>query len=133
MFLALGIGLLGVLLLALGLFCFFRDRRDLPYFSEMGEGVVVGFTESDDEGFVRPRVQFVQGTVTVNITGDVGSNPPGYRVGQRVPVRYPPGKPRLAILADFRHLHLSTVGLIFFGAVSVAVAILLLVLLRTVR
>ena len=69
----LGFGLVGALFLGLGLFCFFRNRRLLPHFSEVGEGVVSGFTESDDEGFVRPRVRFVRGKVTVTITGAVGS------------------------------------------------------------
>ena len=73
--LALGFGLFGALCLGLGLYCFFRDRRLLRQFSEVGEGVVSGFTESDDEGFVRPRVLFVHGRVTVTLTGSVGSNP----------------------------------------------------------
>lgn len=90
MILALGIGLFGVLLLGLGLFCFFRGRRLLRHFSEVGEGVVSGFTEPDEEGFVCLRVEFVHSGGTVAITGAVGSNPPAYRVGQRVPVRHPP-------------------------------------------
>lgn len=126
--LALGTGLFGALLLGFGLFCFFRDRRTLPLYSEVGEGTVSGSTETDDEGFVRPRVLFVHGRVKVTITGEVGSNPPAYRVGQRVPVRYPPGKPRLAVLADFRNLYLGDVALIGFGAAGVVVAVLLLVL-----
>lgn len=126
--LALGIGLVSALFLGLGLYSFFKGRRLLPHFSEVGEGVVSGFTESDDEGFVRPRVRFVLGGVTVTITGAVGSNPPAYRVGQRVSVRYPPGKPRLAILADFQNLYLGDVALIGFGVAGVGVAVLLLVL-----
>lgn len=126
--LPLGIGLFGCLVLGLGLFCFLRDRRRLPHSSEFGEGVVSGFTEPDDEGFVRVRVMFVSGGKTFNITGSVGSNPPGYRVGQRIAVRYPPGKPRLALIADFRHLYLFSVSAIAFGTVSVGVAVLLLVL-----
>ena len=126
--LALGIGLFGTLLLGLGLFSFFRDRRLLPHFSEVGEGVVSGFTEPDEEGFVRPLVQLVHGGATLTITGSVRSNPPAYRIGQKVPMRYPPGKPRLAILADFRNLYLGDVALIGFGGVSVGVAVLLLIL-----
>jgi hypothetical protein len=128
MILAALCGLVGTLLLSLGLFCFFRDRRHLPQFSEVGEGIVAGFTEADEEGFVRPHVRFTHGRETVIIIGDVGSNPPGYRVGQKVAVRYPPGRPRLAIIADFRHLHLFNVANIFFGTVSIGVAILLLYL-----
>jgi len=124
----LGIGLFGCLLLALGLYCFLRDRRDLPHFSKVGRGVVSGFTEPDEEGFVRLRVQFIRGGRTYTITGSVGSNPPAYRLGQRIAVRYPPGRPRSAIIADFRHLHLFNVSAIAFGTVSVGVAVLLLVL-----
>lgn len=126
--LALGIGLFGALSLGLGLYCFFRGRRSLPHFSEVGEGVVCGFTEPDDEGFVRPRVRLVHRVVAVTITGSVGSNPPGYKVGQRVAVRYPPEKPGLAVIADFRNLYLGDVALIGFGEAGVGVAVLLLVL-----
>jgi hypothetical protein len=125
---ALGFGLVGALSLGLGLFSFFRDRRRLPHFSEVGEGVVSGLTEPNDEGFVRPCVRFARGGVTVTVTGDVGSCPPAYRVGQRVAVRYPPGRPDLAILADFRHLYLFEVSSIGFGAAFVGAAVLLLVL-----
>src|SRR5262249_40347686 len=103
---ALGFGLVGTLSLGLGLFCFFRDRRLLSQYTEVGEGVVSGFTEPDDEGFVRPRVRFARGGVTVTITGLVGSNPPAYKVGQRMAVRYPPGRPDLAKIADFQQLYL---------------------------
>lgn len=124
----LGIGLFGCLLLGLGLFCFLRDRRHLPHFSEFGEGIVSGFAEPDEEGFVRIHVQFIRGGNTYTITGSVGSNPPAYRLGQRIAVRYPPGKPRLALIADFRHLYLFSISAIAFGTVSVGVAVLLLVL-----
>lgn len=125
--LALGIGLFGTVCLGLGLYTFFRDRRGLPQFSEVGEGVVCGFKE-DDEGFVRPLVRFSQDGVTVTITGSVGASPPAYRIDQRVPVRYPPGKPHLAILADFRNLYLFEVASIGFGVAGIGVAILLVVL-----
>ncbi|WP_425618272.1 DUF3592 domain-containing protein [Anatilimnocola sp. NA78] len=126
--LALGLGLFGALCLGMGLFCFFRDRRLLSHFSEVGEGVVSGFTEPDDEGFVRPRVRFARSGVIVTITGSCGSNPPAYQLGQKVPVRYPLGKPGKAIIADFNHLYLFEVSSIVFGAASVGVAILLVVL-----
>lgn len=126
--LALGFGLFGTASLSLGLYSFFKSRRALPPFSEVGEGVVCGFTESDPEGFVRPLVRFTRGGVTVTITGSVSSNPPAYRVGQRVPVRYPPGKPGLAVLADFRNLYLGDVALIGFGVAGVVAAVLLLFL-----
>jgi hypothetical protein len=125
---ALGFGLVGALSLGLGLFCFFRDRRLLPHFSEVGEGVVSGLTEPDEEGFVRPCLRFARGGVAVTITGTVGSCPPAYRVGQRVAVRHPPGRPDLAIIADFDHLYLFEVSSIGFGAAFVGVAVLLLVL-----
>jgi len=124
---ALVFGLVGTLSLGLGLFCFVRDRRLIRQFSEVGEGVVSGFTEPDDEGFVRPRVRFAGVGVTVTITGLVGSNPPAYRVGQRVAVRYPPGRPDRAILADFQQLYLPDVALIGFGAAFVGGAVLFLV------
>ncbi len=126
--LALGIGLTSGLFLGLGLFSFVRGRRLLARFSEVGEGVVSGFTEDDEEGFVRPRVRFVHAGGSVTVTGTVGSNPPGYKVGQRVPVRHPPGRPDLAVLADFRHLYLFEVVSIGIGAVGVGVAVLLLAL-----
>jgi hypothetical protein len=124
----LGFGLFGALSLSLGLYSYFKGRRHLPQFSEVGEGVVSGFTEPDSEGFVRPRVQLVHRVVRVTITGSVGSNPPAYQLGQRVPVRYPPGKPGLAIIADFQNLYLFDVASIGFGAVSICVAVLLLFL-----
>src|SRR5262245_58542326 len=120
--LALAFGLFGAVTLGLGLFSFFRDRRLLPHFSEVGEGIVSGFTEPDEEGFVRPCVEFVHSKGTVTITGNVGSNPPGYKIGQKVPVRYPPGKPRLAILADFRQLYLFEVASIGFGVAGLGAA-----------
>jgi hypothetical protein len=126
----LGFGLVGTLFLGLGLFSFVRGRRLLPLFSELGEGIVSGFTEPDDEGFVRPRVQLVHARGTVTITGTVGSNPPAYQVGQRVAVRYPPGRPGLAVIADFHHLYLFDFTLIVFGAASIGTAVLLLVLQR---
>jgi hypothetical protein len=126
--LALAFGLVGALPLGLGLYSFLRDRRSLPQYSEVGEGVVCGFTEPDDEGFDRPLVRFSHGKVTVTITGSFGSIPREYRIGQRVPVRYPPGRPDVAIIADFNHLHLSNVAFIGFGAAGVGVAVLLLVL-----
>src|SRR5262249_51489548 len=126
--LALGIGLFGALCLGLGLYSFFKGRRHLPQFSEFGEGVVSGFTEPDGEGFVRPRVRFARGGVTVTITGTVGSNYPAYQVGQRVPVRYPVGRPDLAIIADFNNLYLFEVVSIGFGMAGVGVAFLLLFL-----
>ena len=89
---------------------------------------MLGFTEDDDEGFVRPRVRFTHGGITVTLIGSVGSNPPGYRVGQKVAVRYPPGKPGAAVLADFENLHLFNVACLGFGTVSIGVAIFLLVL-----
>src|SRR4051812_34988286 len=104
--LALGIGLFGALLLGLGLYSSIQDRRILRRYTEVGEGIVSGFTEPDDEGFVRPRVQVVHGRHTVTITGSVGSSPPAYRVGQRVAVRYPPGRPGSAKIADFQNLYL---------------------------
>jgi len=128
--LALGIGVVGTLFLGLGLFSFFRGRHRRRPFSESGEGVVSGFTEPDDEGFVRPRVRFARGGVTVTITGTVGSIPPAYQVGQCVAVRYPPGKPGLAVIADFQQLYLSEVALIAFGAAGIGVTVLLLVLQR---
>jgi hypothetical protein len=124
---ALGFGLVGTLSMGLGLYSFFRGRRNLPHFSEVGEGVVSGFTEPDDEGFVRPRVRFARGGVAVTITGSVGSCPPAYRVGQRVAVRYPPGRPDLAVIADFNHLYLFEVTSVVGGAVFIGGAVLLLV------
>lgn len=127
MLVALVFGLVGTLSLGLGLFCFVRDRHRLRQFSEVGEGTVSGFTEPDDEGFVRPCVRFARGHVTVTITGSVASCPPAYRVGQRVAVRHPQGRPDLAIIADFDHLYLFEISSIVFGAVFVGGAILLLV------
>jgi hypothetical protein len=126
--LPLACGLGGALLLGFGLFCFFRDRRHLPRYSEVGEGIVSGFTEPDEEGFVRLQVQFVHGGKTFTTTGDIGHNPPTYRVGQRVAVRYPPGEPDSAIIADFRHLYLFEFAAIVIGAAGVGTALLLLVL-----
>lgn len=122
------VGLVGCLFLGLGLFSFFLDRRLVPRYSEVGEGIVSGFTETDEEGFVRLRVQFIHGGKTLTITGDIGHNPPTYQVGQRVAVRYPPGKPGSAIIADFQHLYLMELGLIVIGGAGVGAALLLLVL-----
>ncbi|WP_448380161.1 DUF3592 domain-containing protein [Gloeomargarita sp.] len=40
----------------------------------------------------------------VQFTGQVGSTPPAYRVGQRVEVLYPPGQPHAARLCSFLEL-----------------------------
>ncbi len=118
----------GTLFLSLGLYSFVRDRSLLARYTEVGEAIVSGFTEADDEGFVRPLVRFTHGGRTVTITGSVGSDPPAYRVGQRVAVRFPHGRPGSAVIADFRHLYLFEVASIGFGAVGVGVAVLLVVL-----
>ena len=125
---ALGFGLVGAVFLGLGLFSFFRGRRLLSQYSEVGEGIVSGFTEPDEEGFVRPRVQLVHGGKVTTITGTVGFNPPPppYRVGQRVKVRYPPGRPGSAVIADSRYLYLFELASIVLGASGVGAAFLLL-------
>lgn len=126
--LTLGIGLVGTLFLGLGLFSFIRDRRTLTHCSEFGEAIVSGFTTPDEEGFVRPRVRFTRGGVAVTITGPVGSNYSAYRVGQKVPVRYPLGRPDLAIITDFQQLYLVDFVLIVFGVAGIGTAVLLFIL-----
>lgn len=121
----LGIGFVSALFLGFGLFLFFRDRHLLRQYTEVGEGIVSGFTEPDDEGFVCPRVQFVHSGGTVTITGSIGSNPPAYRIGQKVPVRYPPGRPDAAILADFQNLYLIEFATIGIGGAGVGTSVLL--------
>ncbi len=114
--------------MGLGLFSVFRDRRLLPRYSEVGEGIVSGFTEPDDEKFVRPRVRFVHGGGAVTIIGAVGSCPPAYHVGQRVAVRYPRGEPGLPIVADTEHLYSFELASIALGALGVGAAFVLLYL-----
>jgi hypothetical protein len=50
-----------------------------------------------------------------------------------VPVGYPLGRPDLAILADFTNLYLFEVTSIGFGAASVGMAVLLLVLYAQIQ
>ena len=57
-----------------------------------------------------------------------GSNPPAYKVGQKVAVRYPPGRPDLAAIADFQHRYLFEFASIGIGAAGVGTAFLLLYL-----
>jgi len=122
--LTLGFGLVGTLFLCLGLLSLYSNHRLLRRCSEVGEGVVSGFTEPSDEGCVRPRVRLVHVGDTIIITGAVGSCPPGYQVGQRVVVRYPSGKPGMAVIADFQQLYLLQVAMIGFGALGVGAAAL---------
>ncbi|MFC7625299.1 DUF3592 domain-containing protein [Microlunatus sp. GCM10028923] len=63
----------------------------------------------------------------IRFTSTTGTSPPMYRVGDRVPVRYPPDRPRDATIDGFLELWLGaliTTGLgVVFGAIGTGLLI----------
>src|SRR5262245_16558084 len=122
LFVALPFGFVGALFLGLGLYLHARNKRVMLEYSGAVDGVVVGYTDEDFDGNVRPRVQFQSGQESVTITGKVASSPPAYSIGQKVPMRYPPESPSLAFIADFWNLYLFQIVLVVFGAIALLVS-----------
>jgi hypothetical protein len=122
----LGYGV-SALFLALGLGSFISIRRHLDRCTGRALGTVVGHTEPDEQGCSRPLVRFDHGGTTVTFTGEVGSRPPAYAVGQRVPVRFPRGEPEGAVIADWRNLYsfpLAIGAIGGFGLVVLTIAVI---------
>src|SRR6266542_2013732 len=123
---ALGVAaLLAGLLLRLALYLYRRQKRFLRRAVEV-TGVVVAFRAgSSGEGgtMQHPVVKFrTKGGEVVEFASPYGQNPPAYRVGQRVPVLYDPGRPAAAALRSFASLWLGCLVAGLLGATLVCCA-----------
>jgi hypothetical protein len=79
------------------------------------EGTVVDL--SDEGKGYRPVVEFVQpDSAPVRFTGGVGSNPPAFRVGEHVRVRYNPDNPQDAAIDQYWQIWFLPTFLGIFGA-----------------
>jgi hypothetical protein len=84
-------------------------------------GVVVQLVRSSN-GFL-PVVEFAttDGQAVRFTEQGIARNPPGYQVGEAVPIRYSPSDPKLARIWNPRKLAITYGGLVALGAVLVAV------------
>lgn len=111
------------------LFCCLKTRSFLRA-ARRTEGVVVANAAARNsdggETFV-PIVQFATaGDARVEIAGRVASNPPAYRIGERVRVAYLPKRPHDARILTFFNLYwLPLMFLIFAAATAFAAMIFL--------
>ena len=95
--------------------------------TEHGEGTVIGFLEGQDadgESSYRPQVQIDHEVGPVTITGRIGASSPAYRVGRKIAVRYPPGRPGLAVInRERRMFYLAQAFFLTSGAIAIVVAL----------
>ncbi|MGH2710858.1 MAG: DUF3592 domain-containing protein [Actinomycetota bacterium] len=126
----IGLIFLGVggLMALIALIFFFRTRRFLES-AVPAQGVVTGLVASSggEGGTVyKPVVQFTTADgQTAGFTGNVGSNPPRYSVGQTVKVLYSPTNPSDARIPGFFGMWFVPVFLGIFGAAFLGVGIFL--------
>ena len=124
----IGLIFLGVggLMALIALIFFFRTRRFLES-AVPAQGVVTALVESSgSEGGIvyKPVVQFTTADgQTAGFTGNVGSNPPRYSVGQTVKVLYSPTNPADARIPGFFGMWFVPVFLGIFGATFLAIGI----------
>ena len=75
---------------------------------------------ADSDGSVaHPIIRFHDGERSVEIRGRVGSSPPAYAVGERVPLLYHPGRPEDARPATFSDRYLLPLGFSGLGLAAV--------------
>lgn len=95
------------------------------------DGTVVALDALHDRGSTtyRPIIRFQTPSGTVEFRSSSGSNPPGYTVGDTIPVLYSPAKPNEATPDEFFPLWgaatiVGGIGLVFFaiGATMVVLA-----------
>lgn len=118
-YLSAGMGLVGSILL------FFAGKRFIQtiiflWAAERTEGKIVSFIESkNNDGLTMYLPVFDYQTrlgKTYRQKAKVASNPPGYKVGERVTILFMKKDPQNARLKSFSELWLMTAVLIIFGA-----------------
>ena len=131
LFLVLGAGLLAV-----AVWGYVSTRRFVAGAART-TGTVIKLAErrETDRGRTRtsyaPVVRFVTARgVHGEFPSRLGSNPPAYRVGDRVPVLYNPADPREAAIATFLSLWLFTLLFGFVGTVFAGIGAVMLALGR---
>ena len=126
-------GAMGALFLGVGGWSCAYQRRRMAALTETTTGTVVGFERGYTDvfeaprraGTSRPRVAFVHDGRCRTVTGAVGFTGGVYRVGQRVRVRFPPGDPDRAVVADFKSLYLLPAACAAAGAAVLGFAVVL--------
>jgi hypothetical protein len=124
----LGVGALEV---AIGAFLYFRTRRFLETAVDT-KGTVTGFEESyssDTGTSYMPVVEFTGADGEKRkFTDSMASNPPGYDVGETVPVKYDPSDPEDARIAKRFRLWFAAGLLGSMGLTFLIVGVILLAL-----
>jgi uncharacterized protein DUF3592 len=119
-FLVVGLGLLG------GSVYSILSTRAFLANAISADGVVIGLEErwdSDDGGYTYyPRVRFqTEGGQFHEFTGDVGSSPPSFDIGETVEVLFDPAAPASARIDSFMQLWFVSLILGAIGVVFTAV------------
>lgn len=120
-----GLAAIGAILLAVG-FGIGIQNASFASRAKETEGVVVDLIwRSGSQGSTAaPRVRYVHNGRRYEFTGNVSSNPPAYRVGEKVVVLYDPEKPSEAKIRGFWELCMPPAAFALLGLVScVAVAV----------
>jgi hypothetical protein len=115
-------GLVGSLLLATGVGWLARNVLRLWAYSTRVEGTVTGFTEPDADGNTFPLLGFVWEGRRIEVKGVAA---PWYWQCRTVALRFPPGRPNQAIIADFANQYLFPVAVIAAAAVLILMALTL--------
>jgi hypothetical protein len=121
-FSVIGLGMLG------GSFFIFSSTSRFIAGATEAEGKVIALDRSQSSSSsgsssttYRPVVQFTSGTgKRIEVTSNVGSNPPSHRVGETVTVLYDPGDPYSARIKSFFQLWLGLLIVFFVGLVFAA-------------
>jgi hypothetical protein len=112
-------GLAGSLLIATGLGWLARNVLRLWAYSKRVEGTVTGFTEPDSDGNTFPLLSFVWEDRRIEVKGVAA---PWYWQGRTVAMRFPPGRPNKAIIADFANQYLFPLAVIAAAGVVILIA-----------
>jgi hypothetical protein len=123
MFVGVVFGVIGAVILIVGIVMLIRERSFL-HGAETAEGTVIGTnptSTTDSEGLSSMNyhavVQFTSAGKTVQFMDPLGTDPPTYREGDTVKVRYDPSDPDHAqISSALRQWGLSAFLIVFGGA-----------------
>jgi uncharacterized protein DUF3592 len=112
-------GLAGSLLLLAGVCWLARNVLRWCVYTNRTEGTVSGFTEPDSDGNTFPLLTFVWEDRRIEVKGVAA---PWYRQGRTVALRFPPGQPHKAIVADFANQYLFPLAVIAAAGVMLLIA-----------
>ncbi|HUE98684.1 MAG TPA: DUF3592 domain-containing protein [Anaerolineales bacterium] len=127
---SIALGLVGLLLLAIGYFLW-KGTKEFVDQARPVKGTVIRIV-SDSEGASAPVFKFTASNGgVIEKQEKVYSSPPGYQVGQTVDILYDPGNPHGARLAKTSSLYfapilLAVMGVIFFASGAVMLGLRLL-------